>query len=153
MRVVQPFWWIEMANLPDGERRQLSDDHFNWSAIHRLRRLNNIDKHRHLPAMGVGWPRLQYWGSDEGDDTRLRGGYWPPTDNTILCYMVGANAASIELQTEFALVLTDDPRHQPGEDQHYQPQDCQKLLEGFVRDVEARVGQVLWQYDHERRQG
>jgi hypothetical protein len=34
-----------------------------------------------------------YWGSDKGDDTRLRGGHMPPTDNTILCYLVGPNAA------------------------------------------------------------
>jgi hypothetical protein len=153
MRVVQPFWLAEMANLSETERRQLSDDHFKWSTIHRLRRLSNIDKHRRLPAVGVGWPTIFYWGSDHGDDTLFRPGHLPPADNRILCYLVGANAANLELQTEFALVLTDDPRHQPGKDKHYQPQDCQKLLEGFARDVTITVQQVLWQYgqDRERR--
>lgn len=151
MRVVQPFFLWEMAmlsgaNFSEKERRAFSDDDFRWSAIHRLRRLSNIDKHRRLPAVGVGWPTIFYWGSDEGDTTRLRPGRMPPSDNTILCYLVGANAANIELHTEFALVLIDDPRHQPGQDQHYQPQDCQKLLKGFAHDVTVTVQRVLFQY-------
>jgi hypothetical protein len=149
MRVAQPFWWIEMANLPEPERRQHAEEDFQWSAIHRLRQLSNIDKHPRLPSLGVAWPEMLYWGSDEGDDTRFRGGHMPPTDNTILCYLVGANAANIELHTEFALVLTDDPRHQPGTDKHYQPQDCQKLLADFARHVEIAVRQVLSQYGQE----
>ena len=143
MQVVQPFRWTEMASLSGTERRQHPDDDFRWSAIHRLQKLSNIDKHRRLPALGVGWPARFSWGSDEGDDTRFRVGHIPPTDNTVLCYLVGANAANIELHTEFALVLTDDPRHEPGIDKHYQPQDCQKLLASFAQHVEITVWRVL----------
>jgi hypothetical protein len=155
MRVVQPFFLWEMAklsgaNLSEKERRQFSEDQLNWPSIHRLRRLSNIDKHRRLAAVGVGWPTIFYWGSDEGDNTRFRLGLMPPTDNTIWCYLVGANAANIELHTEFALVLIDDPKHQPGQDQHCRPQDCQKLLEGFARDVTVTVQQVLLQYGQKR---
>ena len=135
--------WTEMASLSVTERQQHSGDDFRWSAIHRLQKLSNIDKHRRLPALGVGWPAMFYWGSDEGDDTRFRPGHIPPTDNTILCYLVGPNAANIELHTEFALVLTDDPRHEPGTDSQYQPQDCQKLLASFAQQVEITVWRVL----------
>jgi hypothetical protein len=149
MRVMQPFYWAEMANAPESERRQHSEEDFKWSGIYRLGQLSNIDKHRRLPALGVGWPSLFWWGSDEGDDTRLRGGHMPPTDNTILCYLVGANARNIELNTEFALVLKDDPMHQPEAGKPYEPQDCQKLLEGFADDVEVTVRQVLSRYSEE----
>jgi hypothetical protein len=149
MRVVQPFWLAEIANLPETERRQHSDDDFKWSSIYRLQQLSNIDKHRRLPAVGVGWPEMIWWLSDEGDDTRFRSGHMPPTDNTILCYLVGANATNIALNTDFALVLEDDPRHQPGTDEQYQPQDCQKLLEGFALDVETTVRLVLGRYNAE----
>jgi hypothetical protein len=150
MRVVQPFFIWEMAklsgaNLSETERRRLSNDVFKWSAIHRLHQLSNLDKHRRLSAVGVGVPLL-WWGSDEGDDTQFRPGHMPPTDNEILCYLVGPNAAKIELQTEFAMVLTDDPTHQPATDQLYRPQDCQELLGGFARDIAAIVQQVLSQY-------
>ena len=74
-------------------------------------------------------------GSDEGDDTQLRGGQLPPTDNTILCYAVGPSAANIDLQTEFALVLKDDPIHQP--------EDCRDLLNGIARDVATTLTGVL----------
>jgi hypothetical protein len=76
-----------MAKMPDCERLQRSEEHFRWSEIYRLGQLSNIDKHRRLPAFGVGWPSLFYWGSDEGDDTRFRWRHMPPTDNTILCYL------------------------------------------------------------------
>jgi hypothetical protein len=150
MRAVQPFFvWETAPNLSETERYQLSDDDLKWSSIHRLSRLNNIDKHRRLPAVGVGWPSEFSWGSNEGDDTRLRGGHLPPTDNTILCYMVGANAANIDLETGFALVLKDDPTHQPEVDKEYQPQDCQELLEYFARDVDEAVNRVLSRYNEE----
>jgi hypothetical protein len=149
MRVAQPFYWAEMAKVSESERRQRSEEDFRWSGIYRLGQLSNIDKHRRLPALGVGWPSLFYWGSDQGDSTRLRGGHMPPTDNTILCYMVGPNAANIELRTEFALVLTDDPIHQPETDKEYQPQDCQKLLEHFANDAAVTVQQVLTRYNQE----
>ena len=147
MQAAQPFWWTELAtNMSTSKRQQLSDEDFRWSAIYRLQKLNNIDKHRRLPALGVGWPEMFYWGSDEGDDTRFRPGHIPPTDDTILCYLVGPNAANIELQTEFALVLTDDPRHEPGKDNHYQPEDCQKLLASLAQQVEMTVWRVLNEY-------
>jgi hypothetical protein len=53
------------------------------------------------------------------------------------------------LHHEFPLVLTDDPMYKPGE---YPPQDCHRLLDGFVRDVPAAVGGVLWQYANELAQ-
>jgi hypothetical protein len=82
-------------------------------------------------------------GSDEGDDTQLRGGQLPPTDNTILCYAVGPSAANIDLQTEFALVLKDDPIHQPEAGKDYQPEDCRDLLNGIARDVATTLTGVL----------
>jgi hypothetical protein len=149
MRVAQPFYWREMAEASESELRQRSEEDFRWSPIYRLGQLSNIDKHRRLPALGVGWPSLFYWGSNEGDNTRFRGGHMPPTDNTILCYLVGANAANIELQTEFALVLIDDPMHEPEAGKPYEPQDCQKLLEYFGDDVAVSVQQVLARYNEE----
>ena len=144
MQAAHPFWWTELAtNMSTSKRQQLFDEDFRWSAIYRLQKLNNIDKHRRLPALGVGWPEMFYWGSDEGDDTRFRPGHIAPTDDTILCYLVGPNAANIELHTEFALVLTDDPRHEPGKDNHYQPEDCQKLLASLAQQVEMTVWRVL----------
>jgi len=150
MRVAQPFYLAEMANEPESQRRQHSEEDFKWSGIYRLGQLSNIDKHRRLPAIGVGWPTLLSW---EGNDTWLRGGRMPPTDNTILCYMVGPNAANIELHTEFALVLIDDPTHQPETDKEYQPQDCQRLLEHFADDVDQTLQEVLSRYNEELKMG
>ena len=80
MQAAQPFSWTELATNMSSKRQQLSDEDFRWSAIYRLQQLNNIDKHRRLPALGVGWPEMFYWGSDEGDDTRFRlGASRPPT--------------------------------------------------------------------------
>jgi hypothetical protein len=149
MRVGQPFYWREMTNASNAQLKQHSDEDFKWSAIYRLGQLSNIDKHRRLPVIGVGWPSLFHWGSNEGDDTRFRWGRWPPADNTILCYLVGPSAADIELQTEFALVLIDDPMHQPEAGKPYEPQDCQKLLEYFADDVAVTVQQVLARYNEE----
>ena len=148
MRVVQPFMLAEMANMPPTERRCFSNDHFKWSAIHRLHQLSNLDKHRRLSTVGVGVP-LTWWGGPEGDDTQFRPGLIPPEDNTIFCYLVGPNAADRELQTEFAMVLTDDPRHQPVTGEPYLPEDCPKLLRGFAHDVGVIVWQVLLQYGQE----
>jgi hypothetical protein len=149
MRVVQPFYLAEMAKVSESERRQHSEENFRWSGIYRLGHLSNIDKHRRLTALGVGWPTLFHWGSDEGDDTQIRGGHMPPTNNTILCYLVGANARNIELHTEFALVLKDDPMHQPETGQPYELEDCRGLLKGIALDVYISLDQVLSRYNEE----
>jgi hypothetical protein len=146
MRHAQPFHWAAMGNAPVAEKEQRYREEFEWSQVRRLRHLSNIDKHRRLPAIGVGWPKLLYWGSDVGDDTRLRGGHMPPTDDTILCYLVGPNAKQITLHFEFALVLTDDPIHQPDAGKPYEPQDCMALLEGFSQSVDSKIRQVLSEY-------
>jgi hypothetical protein len=145
MRVVQPFSWLETATLPPTERSRIAHAHFKWSAIHRLNQLSNIDKHRRLSTVGLRVPLL-WWRSGERDDTHLRPGHMPPTHNEILCYLVGPNAANIDLNPEFALVLTDDPTHQPATDTHYRPEDCQRLLRDFARDIAAKVEHVLSQY-------
>ena len=124
LRAGQPFYWAEQASSwTDDERRQHYADNHDWSELRRLRRLNNIDKHRRLPALLVGWPGLFYFGSDEGDNTRFRWGQMPPENDTILCYLTGPKAKQTRLHHEFALVLSDDPTHRPHEDREYQPQE------------------------------
>jgi hypothetical protein len=60
--------------------------------------------------------------------------------------LVGANAGNIDLQTEFALVLKDDPTHQPEAGKESQPEDCRDLLNGIARDVHTTLWQVLSRY-------
>jgi hypothetical protein len=149
LRAGQPFYWAEQASSwTDDERRQHYADNHDWSELRRLRRLNNIDKHRRLPALLVGWPGLFYFGSDEGDNTRFRWGQMPPENDTILCYLTGPKAKQTRLHHEFALVLSDDPTHRPHEDREYQPQDCMDLLRGFAQEVRVTTGRVLQVYAH-----
>ena len=67
-------------------------------------------------------------------------------DDQILCYLIGPDAKSKQLQTEFALVLTDDPMHRPEEAEGMRPEDCLKLLDGFASAVGYAVGTVLAEY-------
>jgi hypothetical protein len=149
MRIVQPFYWAEQSHASETERQRRSGDDFEYSPIRRLSHLNNIDKHRRLPVVSVGWPGMIYWGSDEVDNTRFLWGHWPPADNTILFYLVGSSAAKRKLQHELRLVLTDDPIHQPVIGKPYQPPDCRGLLGGFAREVDITLRQVLWRYNKE----
>jgi hypothetical protein len=147
MRVVQSFRWAEMwEEVSDEERRRRYREEFEWSSIPRLRRMHNIDKHRRLPALAVGWPQMFWYSTNEGDQVGFRWGHLPFEDDTILCYLVGPQAAQTELRHDFALVLTDDPTHRPGDGEPYEPQDCLELLEGFAWSVDSKVRQVLSEY-------
>jgi hypothetical protein len=140
MRVVQPFYWAEMNNEPERQRQQHSEEDFKWSPIRRLSRLNNIDKHRHLPTLGVGVARLIRW---SGDDMWFR--YMPPND-TILGSLGGADARNIEWETEFALVLTDDQWRKPEAGKPDEPQDCRELLKDFADAVNVTAWEVRSRY-------
>jgi hypothetical protein len=125
-----------MNNEPEPQRKQHSEEDFKWSLIHRLRQLNNIDKHQCLPALGVGVARLIRW---SGDDM------WFRYDDTILGSLGGADTRNIEWETEFALVLTDDPIHKT-EAGKYEPQDCRELLKSFADAVNITAWEVLSRY-------
>ena len=55
MRVAQPFYWAEMANEPESQRRQHSEEDFRWSGIHRL---GSAQQHRQTPAAACARYRL-----------------------------------------------------------------------------------------------
>jgi hypothetical protein len=138
---MEPMWRVD-----DETRARKVVEEFEWDSLRRVWHLSNVDKHRRLTAVGVGWPSLFYFGSDEGDTTQFRGGHWPPADNTILMYLVGPQAREKTLQCEFALVLEDDPMHTP--DKPYEPHDALNFLDGCIQEVAVTIQQVLVTYDH-----
>lgn len=139
-RRCQPFWVSEMyetlAAKPNATEYGQS---MIWSPLNRLTVIDNVDKHRHL-NIGVLWPDLLYWGSDEGDPTGWVPGNEGVTDGAILGYMVGPSATTT-LHHQFVLALKDDPAHRP-DDPPYNPTDCVAVVRDFAAEVARMFHQV-----------
>lgn len=149
LRAGQPFYLVEqLPRATDEERDGHFRDNYRWSTERRLWHLSNIDKHRRLPVLGVGWPDLVYFGSNEEDNTVFRWGqvFFPPRDDTILGYLRGPKARQTVLTFEAAVILADDPAYavEPGEPIH--PEDGFKFLDRSVQAVGNTIQTVLSAY-------
>jgi hypothetical protein len=68
-RSVQPFVNLEEAHRIGVALDKSFEEEFQWSELHRLDIMWNIDKHRRLSLM-TWWPDLIYWSSDGKSNRR-----------------------------------------------------------------------------------
>lgn len=136
LRAVQPW-----SNLPDlGNVSSDSDERyaesFRWSALGRLHRLWNIDKHRRVP-LTAWWPGTVYVpNGPDGSRRRLTWADRSGSDGSVAFYIDGADASSgDEVSYGFSLAFAPD-----------------QALDDFpdlTHDVVREMDQLRWHVDEE----
>jgi len=132
-RAVQPFVYHEEARKHGVMLDRSFDETFQWSELHRLDALWNIDKHRRLTLM-AWWPDLIYWGSNGPSNRRALPGDGTLADGSVLLCVEGTDEGQgNQLSHEFNLVLTDDPAYSG--DDHGSTDDVVGLLESWHQHI------------------
>jgi len=85
-------------------------EHFRWDALHRLRSLHKIDKHRRLHVALLG-PNGTYWGSDGDSQRRANiGAVWRDGEVVAQVYDPPSSANDTEIHWGLRVVLVEGGR-------------------------------------------
>lgn len=135
-RSVQPFHQLEAAHRRRSALDLSFEEAFQWSILHCLDVLWNIDKHRRLTLL-AWWPDLIWWGSDGHTNRKLLPGDGTFEDGSILFYIHGHDEGrSNEVSHEFNITLTDDPAYGNRKGVH---RDVVEVLSAFHTHIHHRV--------------
>lgn len=129
LRELQPFHSAEQLQVDGWTEPELQAQYaveYETFELHRLFRLNNIDKHRRL-AVAVWWPEMLWWGSNGATKRKYIPGEGTHQDGSILWSIEGHDEGAGDIMHSFALVLIDDSAHDPSR-RGYSPIDCKDLL-------------------------
>jgi hypothetical protein len=133
LRAAQPFVHLEQAIALGVDHARGYGDEFNWSSLHRLDKLWNVDKHRRL-TVTAWWPDMIWWSSNGPSNRRAFRGDGTLEDGSVLIYTEGVDEGHGDrLNYDFNLVLTDDPAFSG--DESGSTRDVVKLLEGFQEHI------------------
>lgn len=136
-RLVQPFWFVEMAQAAGVEVEQTYDETWHWEILPRLNHVWNLDKHRRLALM-AWWPDLIYWGSSGPSNRSMRRGDGSVTDGSILFYIDGHDEGQGDrISHGFNIVLIDDPAFDHS--QLGETGDVVELLRGWHQHVVSNM--------------
>ncbi|WP_344875977.1 hypothetical protein [Allokutzneria multivorans] len=132
LREAQPFAELDRFKAREPWRDESYEQHAHWHPLHRMNRLWNIDKHRHLAVM-AWWPDLVYF----YNTTKAKLTAFRTADTfehgTVLYRVLGEHGDEPpEVGHDFLLTLIDDPAYTT-EGRHNQ--DVVEALEQFHRTV------------------